>query len=355
VSAFDDQVQNSLNRTFDALRAHVESGLASCRDELARLTAEEGTRLAKETAEAAEAATAAAKHDVERQLNEWRETAAHDAEERERDVEARVRQAEAREQDAEAREHDAETRRTEAEARLQASEKVAHELRRSLDEVQQQGQREIDAAREDVELARQQLSQRVLEIDSFQQQIRGFDDALADAARLLDAIKRLDQAASLGDALDGLVQFAGREAGRAAVFLMKGMHLHDWRAVGFNGASLDVDIDETGPFSDALRGVRGACRGDALPGFAKDAERRYGVTMPIVVGGAIVAVLYADAPEADNEDEPLWPDRLDVIVRYAGRMLESITIRQAAGLSGGPPVKLGSPASITSRSPGSIQ
>lgn len=355
MSAYDDQVQDSLNRTFDALRAHLESGISSCRDELARLTAEEGTRIAKQTAEAAEAASADAKRDVERQLNEWRDRAAHDAEERDRDIEARVRQAEAREHDAEARERDAETRRMEAEARLQASERVADELRRSLDEARQQGQREIDAAREDVELARQQLSQRLVDIDTFQQQIRGFNDALADAARLRDAITRLDQSASLGEALDGLVQVAGREAGRAAVFLVKGTHLHDWRAVGFSGTSLDVHVGETGPFSDALRGERGACRGDALPEFARDGEQRYGVTMPITVGGAVVAVLYADAPEADNEHEPVWPDRLDVVVRYAGRMLESITIRQAAGLSTGQPVKSGSPASIAGRSPGSIQ
>jgi len=356
VSAFDDQVQDSLNRTFDALRAHVESGLASCRDEVARLAAEEGTRLANQTAEAAEAAAAQAKRDIDRQLNEWREAAGHDAEERERDTEARVRQAEAREHDAEARERDADTRRIEAEARLQASERVADELRRSLDETRQQGQREIDAAREDVELARQQLSQRLLDIDAFQQQISGVKDALAEAARLPDAIKRLDQAASLGEALDGLVQFAGREAGRAAVFLVKGTHLHDWRAVGFDGASLEVHVGETGPFSDAFRGERGACRDDdALPEFARNAGRRYGVTMPITVGGAVVAVLYADAPEADNEHEPIWPDRLDVVVRYAGRMLESITIRQAAGLSTGQPLKSGSPASAARRSPGSIQ
>jgi len=356
VSAYDDQVHESLNRTLDALRAHLESSLTSCRDELTRLTAEESTRRTKETAEAAEAAAVEAKRDAERQLNEWRETSNHDAEERERDIEARERQADAREHDAEAREHDADTRRMEAEARLQASERLADELRRSLDEMRQQGQRDVEAAREDVELARQQLSQRLLEIDAFERQIRGFTDALADAARLPDAIKQLDKAESLGEALHFLVQFAGREAGRAAVFLVKGTHLHDWRAVGFNGASLDVDADdEAGPFSNALRGERGACRGDALPGFAQDDESRYGVTMPITVGGAVVAVLYADAEETDNEGEPLWPDRLDVIVRYAGRMLESITIRQAAGLSTGQPVKLSSPASIAVRSPGSIQ
>jgi hypothetical protein len=67
--------------------------------------------------------------------------------------------------------------------------------------------------------------------------------------------------------------------------------------------------------------------------------------MPVTVGGAVVAILYADGPDADKNGEPHWPARLDVLARYAGRMLESITIRQAAGLSAPRSSSAASPAS----------
>ena len=53
------------------------------------------------------------------------------------------------------------------------------------------------------------------------------------------------------------------------------------------------------------------------------------------VGGSVVAVLYADGPAADKSEEPYWPAFLDVLARHAGRVLEAITVRQAAGLMTG--------------------
>jgi hypothetical protein len=182
---------------------------------------------------------------------------------------------------------------------------------------------------------------------------------MAEAARLPDAIRTLDDAASLGEALDGLVQAAAREAGRAAVFLVKGDRLHDWRTVGFgDGASerIQLALDEAGPLAEAVRGGRGVGRREDLPTFAAGLGPRYAVAMPVTVGGAVVAILYADGPDADKDIEPVWPARLDVLARYAGRMLESITIRQAAGLSAARPVRTGLPSHASGHPPaGSIQ
>jgi hypothetical protein len=220
-----------------------------------------------------------------------------------------------------------------------------------------QGQQDVDAARqhletarEDAEAARRQIDEhrheldaQQQEIDAHRQEIEGFAqkfaelrEALDHAARLPEAIRAMDQADSLGEALDALVQFAGREAGRAAVFLMKGDPLHDWRAVGFANSArsgLEVAADEPGLFARAARGESGVSTGDGLPSFAAGTGPRYAVTLPVMVGGAVVAILYADGPRSDKDIEPAWPARLDVLARYAGRMLESITIRQAAGLS----------------------
>ena len=353
VSALDDRVNEALNRAMDTLREQFGVTLAACRDEISHVTAEESARAA---ADAAETAKQEAGREAERRLTEWRETAAREAEERDRDVDARVRQSEAREHDAEAREREADTQRREVEAKLQASERVAEDLRRSLDEARLKGEQldearvkgeqDLEAARSEAEQVRNQLDQWLRDVEGFKQEVRGFQEALAEAtaeaARLPDAFRTLDQAGSLGDALDALVRCAAREAERAALFLVKGNRLHDWRVIGFDGAApprIEIATDEPGPFGDAVRGDRGVIRGAALPAFADGSGPRHGVTMPVKVGGAVVAVLYADTPQADKEGDPVWPERLDMLARYAGRMLELITIRQAAGLSGARPVK----------------
>jgi len=351
VSAFDDHVHDALNRTLEGMRAHLESDIAACRDDLFRAVADASSRA---EAQAKETASADAQRDVERQLTEWREAAAREAEERDRDLDARIRQAEAREHDAEAREHDADARRQEAEARHEAAEKTLEELRRSFDDERHQGRTEVEAARADASAARQEgeRAKRVLEqrledankhaeqeIVGLNQEIRGLNDALAQAARLPLAIEQLDHAASLGEALDGLARCAAAEAGRAIVFLAKGGRLRDWRSIGFDGSHerLEILMDEPGLFADAMRNERGSCRGADTPAFAASEGPRYAITLPVTVGGVVVAVLYADGPDADKETEPIWPARLDVLARYAGRVLESITIRQAAGLSAAGP------------------
>jgi hypothetical protein len=332
VSAFDDQVNNALNRALDALKGQIDTALAACREELVRAAAEESQRVAAE----AETARTEAAQSADRQLADLREAAALDGDERDRDIEARERQAEAREHDAEAREIEADTQRREAEARQQATERTLEDVRRALEDMRQQSQQDLDAARDEADRLYLELS---------------------DAARLPEAIRTLDAATSLGEALDGLAQAAAREAGRAAVFLVKGDRLHDWRTVGFGDVSserIQIPVDDDGPLGEAVRGGRGVSRGEDLPAFAAGSGQRYAVTMPVTVGGAVVAILYADGPDADKENEPAWPARLDVLARYAGRMLESITIRQAAGLSAGRVVRTGS-ASHASSPPGSVQ
>jgi hypothetical protein len=329
VSTFDDHVHDALNRALDALKSHVETALSDCREELVRVAADEKSRLTAEVATLRAEAAAAA----DRQLNDWREAAGRDAEERDRDIEARERQAEAREHDAEARERESDSQRHEAEARQQATERALEEVRRALDEARQQNQRDMD-------------------------QVHGIQASLSDtAARLPEAIRSLDNASSFGETLDTLARAAAGEAGRAAVFLVKSDRLRDWRTVGFANSSsepIEIAADE-GPFADALQGNRGVARGEELPLFAAGSGPRYAVTMPVMVGGAVVAILYADGTDADKDIEPAWAARLDVLTRYAGRMLESITIRQAAGLSAVRPLKTGSAHASGYPPAGSVQ
>jgi hypothetical protein len=174
--------------------------------------------------------------------------------------------------------------------------------------------------------------------------------ALAHAARFSDAIRSLDEARALGDVLETLAECAGREVDRAAVLVVKGERLQGWRLAGFgSGAppakSIDLPLDEAGlPGAVVRTGVAvsrpavepgpSQARQPALPPFAHDAGARHALALPVTVGGTVVAVLYGDAPRLDRpSDSSRWPALLDVLARHASRVLEAMTVQQAAGLS----------------------
>jgi hypothetical protein len=54
--------------------------------------------------------------------------------------------------------------------------------------------------------------------------------------------------------------------------------------------------------------------------------------VPLIVGGTVVAVLYGDCPYIDAAPAARWAAVLDVLTRHASRVLEAVTLRQAAGL-----------------------
>jgi hypothetical protein len=74
--------------------------------------------------------------------------------------------------------------------------------------------------------------------------------------------------------------------------------------------------------------------GDAahLPPFARADGPRDAVALPVQVGGSVIAVLYADAARADRPEDPQWLDAIDAMTKHAGRVLEAMTVRQAAAL-----------------------
>lgn len=144
---------------------------------------------------------------------------------------------------------------------------------------------------------------------------------------------------------------------RAALFIVRGERLHGWRWSGFGLApspkSIELTFERAGIAGDAVR-RRAATRwsrlderDDArLPDLAAstpvaahespvaDGERpvREALAFPVMVGGAPVAVLYADTA---LDDGPTSSSRrtgtLHALVRYAGRALEAMTVQQATG------------------------
>ena len=107
--------------------------------------------------------------------------------------------------------------------------------------------------------------------------VAGSDEVLG---RVLDGVRRLDQASRLTDALDTLADLAGNEASRAAVLTVQDDRVRGWRFVGF-GPTLDearqVDLQfgdagivghavVTGEVSSAVSGPNGV-PWDAEPAF----------------------------------------------------------------------------------------
>ena len=172
--------------------------------------------------------------------------------------------------------------------------------------------------------------------------------ALASAARLVESIRSLDEAESLGHALLRLGEGARREADRVAVLVVKNRRLQGWAFLGFGGAvaapgevTLDPDdrgllgeVSRTGAPASSHAGEFAGRTALALPSFAGSGAGRHALALPVLVGGTVVAVLYADATRSDLPSaESGWPAMLEVLVRHASRVLEAMMVAQASGVS----------------------
>jgi chemotaxis protein histidine kinase CheA len=181
---------------------------------------------------------------------------------------------------------------------------------------------------------------------------------LSRAARLADAIRNLDEARGLSEVLERLVQCSGHEVDRAAVLLVKGERLTGWRLAGFapggpSAKSIDLGVEEAGLAGAVLTSGVPASRpsdaadGPGLPPFAGNAGDRHAMALPVRVGGEVVAVLYADAPRVNEpSSDARWPAILEVLARHASRVLEAMTVQQAAGLSLPRPMARGSHTAV---------
>ena len=216
------------------------------------------------------------------------------------------------------------------------------DVKRTTDERLRAVTRELDTARLQLEAARADVDAAWKDADAAR---KDAESARVDAARiskpepLAGDLRFLDEATSLSDVLERLTQAAARHAGRAALFVVRDDRLRRWRAVGFAGhqpgEAIDVPLGEAGIAADALRDRRRTMRaaGDPgrVPAFAAGADARDAAALPVVVAGAVVAVLYADAP-GGAADPRRWQDDLDVLARYTSRVLETITVQQATGV-----------------------
>lgn len=311
---FDEQ----LRRAFETLTGHL-------RDEVARQLRIVGDELATSAQSERDQAVAEARQAIERESAERTSAAVAAAEAAARET---VAAAEAATQEAVAA---AETGAREA---IAASEAAAREGGRKEGRKAGRLEGRREAQEEAEEAIKQAVSAAVAELRSIE---------AAASARLVNAVRAIERARSLSEILDTLVSCAGREASRAAVLLVRGARFREWRFVGFPPSfdaqePVEFGAGDAGFLNEAVRtgaAISGnaAGRGGA-PAFAELPPEGEALVVPIVVGGQIVAVLYADQGAADPSSQlpsaGPWPCTLEVLSLHAARCLEALTASKAA-------------------------
>jgi hypothetical protein len=190
---------------------------------------------------------------------------------------------------------------------------------------------------------------------------------MAGVTRLLDSVRGLDGATTLSEVLDALALAAAREAARAAVVVLRGERINGWKLSGFGPRDaqpklIDVPLADSGVIGLAVGAARAVTTRDsqgaaAGPGFEKIPPDRMGLAVPVVVGGRVVAVVYADAVTLDGHERPVpssWPELIEVLARHAGRCLEALTAQRTAPpkVTSGTPGTPSAPGTSTPFAPG---
>jgi hypothetical protein len=173
--------------------------------------------------------------------------------------------------------------------------------------------------------------------------VRERENDMAGISRLLESVRGLDGATSLSEVLDALSLAAGREASRAAVLVLRNERLLGWKLHGFGALdtqpkSVDLTLSDAGIAGIAVGSARPVTTRDAQsptqgPTFADLPSDRMGLAVPVIVGGRVVAVVYADGVTDDSREQTIpssWPEVIEILARHAARCLESLTVQKAA-------------------------
>jgi hypothetical protein len=173
--------------------------------------------------------------------------------------------------------------------------------------------------------------------------VRERESEMAAITRLLESIRGLDGATSLSEVLDALGLAAGREASRAAVLVLRNDRLLGWKLAGFGPRDtqpklIDLSLPDAGVAGLAVGSARPVTTRDTQsaadgPGFAHLPDDRMGLAVPVIVGGRVVAVVYADGVTHDGREQVVpssWPEVIEILARHAARCLEALTVQKAA-------------------------
>ncbi len=210
----------------------------------------------------------------------------------------------------------------------------------------------LAAARDEAERV---LAQRVGEVQAETERtlaaLAELEETLAAApkseevlGRVVDGVRRLDQASSLTDVLNALAEVAGSEAQRAGVVIVEGERIRGWRFVGFEPALLpagqvELAIGDAGIVGEAAQSaasrsvVAGAEPGvgGSVPAFMTLPSGANAVAVPVMVGGDVSAIVYGD--DGGGEPPAGWRESLEILARHAGHCLEGLTAARLVQLA----------------------
>jgi hypothetical protein len=367
------------------IRRRIEAALRDLREQqdhaLARLT----DVLVELTSEHADEAANAARADLEPRLREETrrqvealqseatrrlEEAASDAAARLDAVRAEIEQVKSKtasELQA-ARADAAHSARLRAEAE-RARDEAARVADKRLHEAETAWQEHLATAQKTIEPGRAGLDALQAKFDQLESDKRSLEEAVAteretdlqSQERLLEGLCALDAAPTLSALLDAVVIHAAREAARAAVLVVRGGHAHGWRTAGFPSAhgqdagTITIDLGQDALIARAVHGKRSVASSDppgepgagssvgrtrrragrarsagsrhsTAPPFADLPPDRVGLAVPILVGGEVVAVVYADDVGDESPRVPsAWPEAVEILARHGSRCLEHLT------------------------------
>ncbi len=167
--------------------------------------------------------------------------------------------------------------------------------------------------------------------------------------RVLHAVRSLDAASSLSQALEALSAAVRVDADRVTIFLVRGDVLRTWSHAGFDAMSDDATFElalaEAGCVADAVRSAavqRIAADAPGRPAFAEQVPHGAFVAVPLAMNGQVIAVLCAEQVHAADGGESLVMT-YELLARHAARVLESLTALRLAQL--GTPGASAAPAS----------
>jgi hypothetical protein len=142
--------------------------------------------------------------------------------------------------------------------------------------------------------------------------------------RLADAMRAMDYARSLTDILETLATAASNESARSGVFVITGGVVRSFRLFGFaarfEDEAIELPVDHAGVLTDAIA-QRTVAASATSPFEGALAPGVNAIALPLVLAGAPVGVVYAEAADTAV---------LEILTRFASRALEAQTAMKTA-------------------------
>jgi len=334
----DAQIRPTLDALAERLRSSIADQVSVASEQLLN-TVEAAKRAAVD--DAVRAASVAAERDVTARLNEVFARREDQIKEASRAEWFAVGQEQGRKEAALA----AAARDAEAKAAADAAEKTAASLAARLDAAEK-SVAAMTARLDASEKAAAAMTARLAAAENTSAAHAARIDTVVvahreETTRLLDAVRRIDEATSLSQTLDALGVAAKAEVGRFAVLLPKGDVLRSWSQAGFPAleaiTSREIPLPDAGIAADTIQTGRPSQVERGRPGrpaFASPAEGNAGsafVAVPVTMNGQVVAVLCGDDAKGEGGTERVLAV-FEMLARHAGRVLETLTAMRLAQL-----------------------